>query len=103
MVKLEEFKKDSILKGIIPGQSVRIVSIDSIGNDAVSVNPGIFLDFSTITQEIIQHFSCDLGTHVNITLEIEAVSGKGFDDSLRRTVQENSRTLGFNHAEFEED
>jgi uncharacterized protein len=61
------------------------------------------LDFSTITQEIIQHFSCELDTHVNITLEIEAVSGKGFDDSLRRTVQENSRTLGFNHAKFEED
>jgi uncharacterized protein len=61
------------------------------------------LDFSTITQEIIQHFSCELDTHLNITLEIEAVSGKGFDDSLRRTVQENSRTLGFNHAEFEED
>jgi hypothetical protein len=61
------------------------------------------LDFSTITQEVIQHFSSILGTKVNISLEIEALSNKGFDDSIRRTVQENSRTLGFNHAEFEED
>jgi hypothetical protein len=71
---------------------------------SIKLNPiSASLDFSTITQEIIQHFSCKLGTSVNITLEIEAVSDKGFDDSLRRTVQENSRTLGFNHAEFEED
>ncbi|MBN1931790.1 MAG: ATP-binding protein [Desulfobacterales bacterium] len=61
------------------------------------------LDFSTITQEVIQHFSSILGTEVNISLEIEAVSNNGFEDSIRRTVQENSRTLGFNHAEFEED
>ena len=71
---------------------------------SVKLNPiSASLDFSTIAQEIIQHFSCKLGTRVNITLEIEAESDNGFDDSLRRTVQENSRTLGFNHAEFEED
>ena len=71
---------------------------------SVRLNPiSASLDFSTIAQEIIQHFSCKLGTRVNITLEIEAISDKGFDDSLRRTVQENSRTLNFNHAEFEED
>lgn len=61
------------------------------------------LEFSTITQEVIQHFSSIIGTEVNITLEIEAISAHGFEDEIIRTVQENSRTLGFNHAEFEED
>jgi hypothetical protein len=37
MVKLEEIKKDSVLNGIVPGQSVRIASVDPIGNDALSV------------------------------------------------------------------
>ncbi|MBU4261625.1 MAG: DUF499 domain-containing protein [Proteobacteria bacterium] len=61
------------------------------------------LDFSNIAQEIIQHFSSQLGTKVSITLEIEAESEEGFSEATRRTVQENSRTLGFNHAEFEEE
>ncbi len=37
MVKLEDIKKDSILNGIVPGHSVKIASVDPIGNDAVSV------------------------------------------------------------------
>ena len=61
------------------------------------------LDFSNIANEIIQHFSSQLGTDVSITLEIEANSKEGFNESTRRTVQENSRTLGFGHAEFEEE
>ncbi|MBU0995376.1 MAG: DUF499 domain-containing protein [Proteobacteria bacterium] len=61
------------------------------------------LKFSDIAQEIIQHFSSMLGTQVNITLEIEAISVKGFEDPIRRTVKENSQTLGFSHAEFEEE
>lgn len=40
---------------------------------------------------------------MKINLEIEAQSPKGFDDSTRRTVQENGRTLGFTNAEFEEE
>jgi len=61
------------------------------------------LDFSSISQEIIQHFSSKYGTEINITLEIEAVSDEGFDESIRRTVQENCKTLGFTQAEFEEE
>jgi hypothetical protein len=61
------------------------------------------LDFSNIAQEVIQHFSSQLGTNVSITLEITAENEAGFPDSLRRTVQENSRTLGFQSAEFEEE
>ncbi|WP_457573181.1 ATP-binding protein [Desulfolithobacter sp.] len=61
------------------------------------------LDFSTIVQEVVQHFSSQVGTKVSITVEISAENEDGFPDSLRRTVQENSRTLGFKNAEFEEE
>ncbi len=37
MVKLEDINKDSILSGIVQGYSVRIVSVESIGEDAVTV------------------------------------------------------------------
>ncbi|MEA3333548.1 MAG: DUF499 domain-containing protein [Pseudomonadota bacterium] len=61
------------------------------------------LTFSDITQEVIQHFSSQLGTTVSITLEIEAENDNGFSESLCRTVNENSKTLGFNSAEFEDE
>jgi superfamily II DNA or RNA helicase len=37
MVKLDQIKKDAVLSGIVPGQSVKIASVDQIGDDAVSV------------------------------------------------------------------
>lgn len=38
MVKLEEIKKDSVLNGIVPGQSVKIASIAPIGNNPITVS-----------------------------------------------------------------
>jgi len=71
---------------------------------SVNLNPiKASLDFSTITQEVIQHFSSILSTKVTITLDIEAISDNGFDDTMRRTVLENSRMLNFIHTEFEEE
>jgi len=61
------------------------------------------LAFANISQEVIQHFSSQLGTKVTISLEIEAESDTGFTESLCRTVNENSKTLGFSHAEFEDE
>jgi len=37
MLKLEDISKDALLNGITPGQSVKIVSVDPVGDDAVSV------------------------------------------------------------------
>jgi len=37
MVKLEEITKDAVLNGITPGQSVKIVSVDNVGDDAISI------------------------------------------------------------------
>jgi hypothetical protein len=39
---------------------------------------------------------------VTITVEIEATTGKGFADDVRRTVSENARTLKFESHEFED-
>ena len=61
------------------------------------------LQFSKIMEEVVQHFSSKIGVDVTISLEIEAVSGKGFPEPVRRRVSENAKTLGFKHADFEED
>ena len=37
-----------------------------------------------------------------ISVEIQAESQDGFDESLQRTVKENSNVLGFGSAEFED-
>ena len=37
MLKLEELRKDALVAGIMPGQNVRIVSVDMIGVDALTV------------------------------------------------------------------
>jgi len=71
---------------------------------SIKINPvSASLNFSDITNEIIEHFSSQLGTKVSITLDIAAECQEGFSDSTQRTVKENSRTLGFSHAEFEEE
>ena len=71
---------------------------------SVKLKPtGAALEFSTIAEEVIQHFTSKLGTDVRITVEIEAESKDGFDDSFIRTVAENSNTLGFDHGEFEQE
>jgi len=38
---------------------------------------------------------------VRMTVEIEATSGEGFPEGVRRTVSENARTLKFEVSEFE--
>lgn len=37
MVKLQDIKKGSVLNGLIPGQSVKIVSVEPIGDDALTI------------------------------------------------------------------
>jgi hypothetical protein len=61
------------------------------------------IDAAKINEEVVQHFTGQYGTKVKITLEIEAESPAGVADSVRRTVQENARTLKFTSADFEEE
>lgn len=61
------------------------------------------MDFATIMDEVVQQFTAKLGVDVTISVEIEAKSSAGFDESLQRTVKENCNVLRFSNAEFEEE
>lgn len=56
-----------------------------------------------IAEEVIQHLSAQLGSEVEISLEIHADMPGGVSDQIRRTVEENCRTLGFKVFGFEEE
>ena len=51
--------------------------------------------------DIADHVSSKLGDDVELVLEVRARSGEGFDESTRRTVSENARSLGAESSEFE--
>ena len=61
------------------------------------------MDFSTVVNEVIQHFAAQAGVDVTVTVEIEARSSSGFDANLQRTVKENCGVLKFRSANFEQD
>ncbi|MCK9506376.1 MAG: DUF499 domain-containing protein [Porticoccaceae bacterium] len=61
------------------------------------------MEFATIMDEIVQQFTAQLGVEVTISVEIEARKKGGFDESLQRTIKENSNVLKFSSSEFEED
>lgn len=58
-------------------------------------------DFGRVGQEILQHLASAEGTRLRITIEIEAISDDGFDESLQRAVTENANTLKFDSHGFE--
>ena len=60
------------------------------------------LDFATVVDEVVQQFTSKLGVDVNISVEIQATSRDGFDETLQRTVKENCNTLKFGNADFED-
>ena len=57
--------------------------------------------FADLVDEVVQPFTTQTGVKVRISIEIQADSGHGFDDSLQRTVRENCTVLKFRSAEFE--
>ena len=61
------------------------------------------MDFATIMDEVVQQFTAKLGVNVRISVEIEANSQSGFNESMQRTVKENCNVLKFSSAEFEEE
>ena len=61
------------------------------------------MDFSTIVNEVVQHFAAQAGVEVTVTIEIEAHTKQGFDAALQRTVKENCGTLKFRSANFEQE
>jgi predicted AAA+ superfamily ATPase len=82
-------------------------SVSSLGKTqfyaAISLDPiKAKMDFATIMDEVVQHFSSKLGVSVQINIEIQANNKDGFDQNLQRTIKENCNVLKFNSAEFEE-
>ncbi len=51
--------------------------------------------------DIAGHVTSKLGDDVELVLEVRATSDEGFDESTRRTVSENARSLGAQSTEFE--
>jgi len=60
-------------------------------------------DAGKIAEEIIAHLAALTGASVRVTLEIEASIPDGAPETVVRIVTENSRTLKFDHAAFEEE
>ena len=60
------------------------------------------MDFATIVDEVVQQFTATLGVDVSISVEIQAKSADGFDESVQRTIKENCSVLQFANAEFED-
>jgi predicted AAA+ superfamily ATPase len=58
-------------------------------------------DFGKIATEIITNLASQLGTDIEITVEIAARNEDGFSDSVVRTVSENARTLKIDPSGFE--
>ena len=59
------------------------------------------MDFSTMVNEVVQHFAAQAGTDVTITVEIEAQSQQGFESAFQRTIRENCGVLKFRASSFE--
>ena len=57
--------------------------------------------FADIVDEVVQQFTSRVGEAVQITVEIHAQSGVGFDEGTQRAVKENCISLKFSDCEFE--
>jgi hypothetical protein len=57
--------------------------------------------FADIVDEVLLQFTQRTGVNVEISIEIRAESGAGFDDGVQRAVKENCNVLRFKNAEFE--
>ena len=59
------------------------------------------MQFSDIINEVVEQFTTKIGVNLKISVEIEASSTAGFDESTQRAVKENCNVLKFGNYEFE--
>lgn len=59
------------------------------------------MGFATIVDEIMQQFTTDPNANVTISIDIQAQSSSGFDETVQRAVRENCNHLRFKNADFE--
>jgi hypothetical protein len=60
------------------------------------------MQFSEIINEVVEQFTTKTGVNLKISVEIEASSRAGFDESTQRAVKENCNVLRFGSYEFED-
>lgn len=60
------------------------------------------VDFKHIGDELIAQLAAAPGASVRVTVEIEATTLDGFEESTIRVVSENAKTLKFEQSDFEE-
>ena len=56
--------------------------------------------FADIIDEVVEQFTSKLNIDVRISVEIQAQSTEGFDESTQRAIKENCSVLNFINAEF---
>jgi predicted AAA+ superfamily ATPase len=54
--------------------------------------------FGDISKEVLDHFASQVGTDLEVTIEVVARKPAGFADQVIRTVTENARTLKFDDS-----
>lgn len=67
------------------------LNIDRVGREA-----------NQVIDDVIKHLTEKYGVKVQVTIEISAEFPEGVDETLRRTINENSKTLNFDQFGFEE-
>ena len=60
-------------------------------------------DFVRVSTEVLAHLAGVEGAKFKVTLSVDAVVPKGFDENQVRTIRENASTLKFTTNEFESD
>lgn len=70
---------------------------------SVKLNPRMMAgDAGKIMDEVVRHLTAIYGADVQVTLEIQATIPSAPDD-IKRTIEENCRTLRFESFGFEEE
>ena len=60
-------------------------------------------DAGKLAEEVVQHLAKQLGSDVEVNIEISAKAPGGYPEDVVRTVTENCSTLRFDSAQFEEE
>jgi predicted AAA+ superfamily ATPase len=91
----------------VPGQGARVPTGEPQYRrfyGSVKINPRMMAgDAGKIMEEVVKHLTTLYGASVQVTLEIQATMPGGAPEGIRRTVEENCRTLRFEGFGFEEE
>jgi hypothetical protein len=86
-----------------PQSAVPVATRPRSFRGSVEVSPALAKSrLNTISEEIISLLASDPNARLRITLEIDAEYPNGASDVIKRSVSENSKTLGFTTRDWEE-